>query len=58
MFQLFLGIVGVMKAAGMLRHPLSRIAGLVEALGAVMQFPIFLASRDRYERVEDKTDDC
>ena len=35
----FLGVVGAMKAAGLLRHPLSRIAGAVEAAGAVCHLP-------------------
>mmetsp|Transcript_21060 Transcript_21060/g.56128 ORF Transcript_21060/g.56128 Transcript_21060/m.56128 type:complete len:150 (-) Transcript_21060:8-457(-) len=36
---MFLGAVGLMKAVGMLRHPLSHLAGVIEAVGAVMQIP-------------------
>mmetsp|Transcript_55745 Transcript_55745/g.161477 ORF Transcript_55745/g.161477 Transcript_55745/m.161477 type:complete len:168 (-) Transcript_55745:81-584(-) len=35
----FLGVVGAMKAAGLLAHDLSRIAGLVEGLGAIVFLP-------------------
>ena len=39
----FLGIVGFMKAAGLLRHPLSRLAGAVEGTGALLQLPLILS---------------
>jgi hypothetical protein len=35
----FLGIVGILKGMGMLPHTLSRLAGPIEAVGAVLQLP-------------------